>query len=180
MSLFASGSTGREASRSPQDAGCLGGTQRASGRHIAHQSPPTRLRGVVYRRPLLVTTGDQPKTAAYPNLWRCIGWPRMGGNHKVSLRRRVQSWESLGSGRGLSSRPIIGLPLDRCEDGNLFRPRREVGEPQSVAGRRVNAFCGQETKASIANKLSRGQFSAIFFVDTLRAIEIKKLDLDDI
>jgi hypothetical protein len=46
--------------------------------------------------------------------------------------------------------------------------------------RRLNEIGGQETKASIANKLSRGQFSAIFFIDTLRAIEIKKVDLDDI
>ena len=38
----------------------------------------------------------------------------------------------------------------------------------------------QETKASVANKLSRGQFSAIFFVDTLRAIGVEKVDLEDI
>jgi hypothetical protein len=39
---------------------------------------------------------------------------------------------------------------------------------------------GDETKASVANKLSRGQFSAIFFVDTLRAIGVEKVDLEDI
>ena len=38
----------------------------------------------------------------------------------------------------------------------------------------------KETKASVANKLSRGQFSAIFFVDTLRAIGVEKVDLEDI
>ena len=47
--------------------------------------------------------------------------------------------------------------------------------------RRLNELGGgQETKASIANKLSRGQFSAIFFVDTLRAIGIEQVDLGDI
>jgi hypothetical protein len=45
---------------------------------------------------------------------------------------------------------------------------------------RLNESGGQETKASIANKLSRGQFSAIFFIDTLRAIGIEKVDLGDI
>jgi hypothetical protein len=44
----------------------------------------------------------------------------------------------------------------------------------------LNELGGQESKASIANKLSRGQFSAIFFVDTLRAIGIEKVDLEDI
>jgi Domain of unknown function (DUF6471) len=39
--------------------------------------------------------------------------------------------------------------------------------------RRLNGLGGHETKASVANKLSRGQFSAIFFIDTLRAIGIE-------
>jgi hypothetical protein len=46
--------------------------------------------------------------------------------------------------------------------------------------RRLNQLGGHETKATVANKLSRGQFSAIFFVDTLRAIGIEKVDLEDI
>jgi hypothetical protein len=46
--------------------------------------------------------------------------------------------------------------------------------------RRLNELGGRETKASIANKLSRGQFSAIFFLDTLRAMSIQKIDIDDI
>jgi len=46
--------------------------------------------------------------------------------------------------------------------------------------RRLNELGGQESKASVANKLSRGQFSAIFFIDTLRAIGISKVDLDNI
>jgi hypothetical protein len=46
--------------------------------------------------------------------------------------------------------------------------------------RRLNRLGAHETKASVANKISRGQFSAIFFVDTLRAIGIDKVDLDDI
>ena len=74
------------------------------------QRPPMRLRGVVQRRPLFLRAGDQPKTAAYPNLWRCICWFRMGGNHKVSLRRRVQSWESLGSGRAAVEPPYYRTP----------------------------------------------------------------------
>ena len=45
---------------------------------------------------------------------------------------------------------------------------------------RLSKLGGQETKASVANKLSRGQFSAIFFIDTLRAIGIEKVDLEDI
>ena len=31
-------------------------------------------------------------------------------------------------------------PPDRCEDGNLFRPKREVGEPQNIAGRRLMPY----------------------------------------
>jgi len=46
--------------------------------------------------------------------------------------------------------------------------------------RRLNQLGRQETKASVANKLSRGQFTAIFFVDSLRAIGIEKIDLGDI
>jgi transcriptional regulator with XRE-family HTH domain len=46
--------------------------------------------------------------------------------------------------------------------------------------RRLNELGDHETKASVANKLSRGQFSAIFFVDSLRAIGIEKVDLEDI
>jgi hypothetical protein len=46
--------------------------------------------------------------------------------------------------------------------------------------RRLTDIGDQETKASVANKLSRGQFSAIFFVDTLRAIGVEKVDLEDI
>jgi hypothetical protein len=46
--------------------------------------------------------------------------------------------------------------------------------------RRLNQLGANETKASVANKISRGQFSAIFFVDTLRAIGMEKVDLDDI
>jgi hypothetical protein len=46
--------------------------------------------------------------------------------------------------------------------------------------RRLNQLGGHETKASVANKLSRGQFSAIFFINTLRLIGIRKVDLEDI
>jgi hypothetical protein len=46
--------------------------------------------------------------------------------------------------------------------------------------RRLTDMGDQETKASVANKLSRGQFSAIFFVDTLKAIGIEKVDLEDV
>jgi len=46
--------------------------------------------------------------------------------------------------------------------------------------RRLNEFGDRETKASVANKLSRGQFSAIFLVDSLRAIGVEKVDLEDI
>jgi hypothetical protein len=46
--------------------------------------------------------------------------------------------------------------------------------------RRLNKRGSQETKASIANKLSRGQFSAIFFVDALKAIGIERLALEEI
>jgi hypothetical protein len=46
--------------------------------------------------------------------------------------------------------------------------------------RRLNERGSQETKASVANKLSRGQFSAIFFVDALKAIGIERVALDDI
>lgn len=46
--------------------------------------------------------------------------------------------------------------------------------------RRLNQLGGHETKASVANKLSRGQFSTIFFIDTLRVIGIQRVNLEDI
>jgi hypothetical protein len=46
--------------------------------------------------------------------------------------------------------------------------------------RRLTDSGSRETKASIANKLSRGQFSAIFFIDALRAIGVDRVDLEDI
>jgi hypothetical protein len=46
--------------------------------------------------------------------------------------------------------------------------------------RRLTAAGDEETKASIANKLSRGGFSAIFFVDALKAIGCDEIDLKDI
>jgi hypothetical protein len=46
--------------------------------------------------------------------------------------------------------------------------------------RRLTDMGDGETKASIANKLSRGGFSAIFFVDALKAIGCKDIDLEDI
>lgn len=46
--------------------------------------------------------------------------------------------------------------------------------------RRLTETGDDETKASIANKLSRGGFSAIFFVDVLKAIGCKDIDLDDV
>src|SRR5580704_16222502 len=83
---------------------------------------------------------NPPQSSSNPPTPNCrdasVG-PRMGGNHKVSLRRRVQSRESLGSGRAAL---LSYSHPDRCEDGNLFRPRREVGEPQNIAGRRLMAY----------------------------------------
>lgn len=38
----------------------------------------------------------------------------------------------------------------------------------------------QETEASIANKISRGTFSATFLLATLKAIEREQLSLEDI
>jgi hypothetical protein len=46
--------------------------------------------------------------------------------------------------------------------------------------RRLNEMGGRETKASIANKLSRGQFSALFLIAALRALGIERIDLHDI
>ena len=37
-----------------------------------------------------------------------------------------------------------------------------------------------ETKASIANKLSRGTFSAVFFLATLAALELTEIALEDV
>jgi hypothetical protein len=56
----------------------------------------------------------------------------------------------------------------------------KLGVRVTQGPRRLNAFGGRETKASIANKLSRGQFSAILFIDTLRAIGIARIDLQEI
>jgi hypothetical protein len=46
--------------------------------------------------------------------------------------------------------------------------------------RRLSEAGDPETKASIANKLSRGGFSATFFVDTLKAIGLDEVDLKNI
>jgi hypothetical protein len=56
--------------------------------------------------------------------------------------------------------------------------RRKVTYEQLAT--RLNDLGNQETKASIANKLSRGQFSALFFLDTLRVIGIQTVNLRDI
>jgi len=37
-----------------------------------------------------------------------------------------------------------------------------------------------ETKASIANKLSRGTFSAVFFLSTLAALGLENIALGDV
>jgi hypothetical protein len=46
--------------------------------------------------------------------------------------------------------------------------------------RRLTDSGNRETKASIANKLSRGQFSAHFFINALRVIGVDRVDLEDI
>ena len=62
-----------------------------------------------------------------------------------------------------------------AERGRQFR---RVLDPLTVSA--CPDMGDQETKASVANKFSRGQFSAIFFVDTLKAIGIEKVDLEDV
>jgi hypothetical protein len=84
----------------------------ASGRDIVHQRPPARLRGGVSAAPLLVTAADAPKMAI-PALTAPVAMhrsARSGCNHKVSLRRRVQRWESLGSGRVAVEPPYYRTP----------------------------------------------------------------------
>ena len=61
----------------------------------------------------------------------------------------------------------------------LARRLNELAATQQTGPIRAK-LAGQETKASVANKLSRGQFSAIFFIDVLRAIGIERVDLQDI
>ncbi len=45
---------------------------------------------------------------------------------------------------------------------------------------KLNGKGWSETKASIANKLSRGTFTATFFLATLAALEIQGVQLEDI
>jgi hypothetical protein len=44
---------------------------------------------------------------------------------------------------------------------------------------RLNAIGFQETKASISNKISRGAFTAAFFLASLRAVGVATLRIDD-
>jgi len=80
---------------------------------------------------------------------------------------------------------LMGVPVPDDDRANRIRQflkaelkRRSVTYEELA--RRLNRIGAHETKASVANKISRGQFSAIFFVDTLRAIGMEKVDLDDI
>ena len=45
---------------------------------------------------------------------------------------------------------------------------------------RLNAKGWKETKASVANKLARGTFTATFFLATLAALELEGIRLEDI
>ena len=45
---------------------------------------------------------------------------------------------------------------------------------------RLSAMGFTETKASIANKVSRGTFSAAFLIASLKAIEYRTLRIDDV
>ena len=45
---------------------------------------------------------------------------------------------------------------------------------------RLNAKGWKETKASVANKLARGTFTATFFLATLAALELEGVKLDEI
>lgn len=45
---------------------------------------------------------------------------------------------------------------------------------------RLNAIGFNETKASIANKISRGAFTAAFFLASLKAIEVQILRVEDL
>lgn len=44
--------------------------------------------------------------------------------------------------------------------------------------RRLNSMGSQETEASVANKLSRGSYSAAFFIQCLSAIGAEEMHLD--
>jgi hypothetical protein len=79
---------------------------------------------------------------------------------------------------GTQCRKTIGPPTEISRFLKAELKRRNVSYEELA--RRLNHSGGQETKASIANKLSRGQFSAIFFIDTLRAVGIEKVALGDI
>jgi Domain of unknown function (DUF6471) len=45
---------------------------------------------------------------------------------------------------------------------------------------RLSAMGFTETKASIANKVSRGTFSAAFLIASLKAVECRTLRVDDV
>jgi hypothetical protein len=71
------------------------------------------------------------------------------------------SWED-------RTRRFLKAELARAEIGY-----RELAERQERRGLR-------ETEASIANKISRGTFSATFLLASLKAIERERLNLQDI
>jgi hypothetical protein len=51
---------------------------------------------------------------------------------------------------------------------------------QDQLARRLTQMGLPETKASIANKLSRGSFSAVFFLAALKAIGRQSISLNDL
>lgn len=54
--------------------------------------------------------------------------------------------------------------------------RRNVSYQQLAE--RLQGMGANETPASIANKVSRGRFTAVFFVQCLHAVGARRIDLD--
>jgi len=83
--------------------------------------------------------------------------------------------EQIWHPEGVEARGFLSEPTKRMEADRVARIRQFLkaelkrhNVTYEELARRLTEIGDQETKASVANKLSRGQFSAIFFVDALR------------
>jgi hypothetical protein len=127
----------------------------------------------------------KPKSATAPKRGGEVARP--GGGQALA-----PCFHDMVSKFGEQARQLVGQLDEPIEERMGGEPsdneHREVyGEPAlfvlpryRLELRNAAADSAFEGLASIADKLSRSQFSAIFFVDTLRAIGIEKVDLRDI
>jgi hypothetical protein len=133
---------GQQGSR--QDAFCLPALHR--GQRTGHRaSAPVHATARGGSAPPLIRESRRPAKTGHSRIHRICGDASVGlawAKTTRFLRRRVQSWGIPRKRQGGCRAALLSDSHhpDRCEDGNLFRPGREVGEPQNIAGRRLMPY----------------------------------------